>query len=124
LDRHDSSLLQSLLDDLEAEYVLADAGYDSESYLKAVKAMGAEPVIAPNPRRGGKRRRLKRGELLKAKRYLVEQFNGLIKNHVLKGCLTKPKGITSYNVIRQFSDVPSIITAKSAGYARINSSFL
>jgi hypothetical protein len=24
---------------LEAEYVLADAGYDSESYLKAVKAI-------------------------------------------------------------------------------------
>lgn len=63
---------------------LADAGCDSKSNIEAVEAMGAEPVIAPNPRRGGKRKRLKHGELLKAKRYLVEQFNGLIKNHVLK----------------------------------------
>jgi len=92
-NRHDSSLLPSLLDDLEAEYVLADAGYDSKSNIKAVKAIGAEPVIVPNPRRG-KGRRLRHGELLKAKRYLVEQFNGLVKNHILKGCWTKPKGIT------------------------------
>jgi len=56
--------------------------------------MGAEPVIAPNPRRSGKKRRLKHGGLLKAKRYLVEQFNGLIKNHILRGCWTKPKGLT------------------------------
>ena len=93
-NRHDSPLLPSLLEDLEAEYVLADAGYDSRSNMEAVKAMGAEPVIAPNPRRSGKRRRLKHRGLLKAKRHLVEQFNGLIKNHVLKGCWTRPKGIT------------------------------
>ena len=93
-NRHDSPLLPSLLDDLEAEYVLADAGYDSKSNVEAVEAMGAEPVIAPNPRRSGKRRRLKHMGILRAKRYLVEQFNGLIKNHVLKGCWTKPKGIT------------------------------
>jgi hypothetical protein len=72
---------------------LADAGYDSKSNIEAVEAIGAEPVIALNPRRG-RRRRLKHCEILKAKRYLVEQFNGLVKNHVLKGCWTKPKGIT------------------------------
>lgn len=92
-NRHDSPILPKLLDDLEAEYVSADAGYDSESNIKAVKAIGAEPVIAPNPRRGGKKRELKHGEPLRAKRYLVEQFNGLVKNYVLKGCWTKPKGI-------------------------------
>jgi IS5 family transposase len=92
-NRHDSPILPKLLEDLEAEYVLADAGYDSKSNIKAVNAIGAEPVIALNPRRG-KRRRLKHGELLRAKRYLVEQFNGLVKNHILKGCWTKPKGIT------------------------------
>ena len=64
-------------------YVLADAGYDSKSNIEAVRAIGAEPVIAPNPRRG-KRRRFKHGELVKTKRYLVEQFNGLVKNHILK----------------------------------------
>jgi IS5 family transposase len=92
-NRHDSPILPSLLEDLEAEYVLADAGYDSRSNREAVKAIGAEPVIAPNPRRG-RGRRLKHRSLLKAKRHLVEQFNGLIKNHVLKGCWTKPKGLT------------------------------
>jgi len=92
-NRYDSPLLPSLLEDLEAEYVLADAGYDSAANRKAVRAMGAEPVIAPNPRRSGKRRRLEHGDLLKAERYLVEQFNGLIKNHVLRGCWAKPKGI-------------------------------
>jgi len=54
--------------------------------------MGAEPLIAVNPRRRG-RRRLKHGGLLRAKHYLVEQFNGLIKNHILKLCWTRPKGM-------------------------------
>lgn len=34
-NRHDSPLLPSLLDDLGAEYVLADAGYDFRSNIKA-----------------------------------------------------------------------------------------
>lgn len=89
--RHDSPLLPSLLEDLEADHVLADAGYDSKANREAVRAIGAEPVIAVNPRRGLKRR-LKHGGLLR-KRYLVEQFNGLIKNHVLKGCWTRPRGL-------------------------------
>jgi len=93
-NRYDSPLLPLLLEDLEAEYVLADAGYDSKANRKAVRGMGAEPVIAVNPRRGVKRR-LKRKHklLLRSKRYVVEQFNGIIKNHVLKECWTKPQGI-------------------------------
>jgi len=92
-NRYDGPLLPSLLEDLEAEYVLADAAYDSKANREAVRRMGAEPVIAPNQRRSGKKPRLKLRSLLKAKRYLVEQFNGLIKNYVLKECWTKPKGI-------------------------------
>jgi transposase len=92
-NRYDGPLLPSLLEDLEAEHVLADAAYDSKANREAVRRMGAEPIIAPNPRRSGKKPRLKLRSLLKAKRYLVEQFNGLIKNHVLKECWTKPKGI-------------------------------
>lgn len=59
--------------------MLADAGYDSKRNIEVVEAMGAEPVVAPNPRReeGG---RLKYGRLRRVNRYLVEQFNGLIKN--------------------------------------------
>jgi transposase len=93
-NRHDSPLLPSLLEDLEADYVLADAGYDSERNIKAVKAIGAVPVIAVNPRNGrGRRLSQAEAELLRAKRYLVEQFNGLMKNDVLKECWTRPKGL-------------------------------
>jgi transposase len=91
-NRYDSPLLPLLLEDLEAQYVLADAGYDSKRNIKAVEAMGAEPVIASNPRRG-KCRKINHGELLKAKRYLVEQFNGHVKDNVLKQCWTRPKGL-------------------------------
>lgn len=91
-NRYDSPLLPGLLEDLEAEYVLADAGYDSKRNIKAVKDMGAEPVIACNPRRG-KRRRIRHGELLRAKRYLVEQFNGHVKDNVLRRCWTRPRGL-------------------------------
>lgn len=91
-NRHDAPLLPTLLEDLEAEYVLADAGYDSKENREAVKFIGAEPVIAVNPRRGAKGR-LKHGRLLKAKRYLVEQFNSLVKGHMLRGSWTRPKGL-------------------------------
>ena len=94
-NRYDSPLLPSLLEDLEAGYVLADAGYDSKANRKAAKSISAKPVIAVNPRRSVKRRRLKRKHklLLKSKRYVVEQFNGLVKNQVLRGCWIKPQGI-------------------------------
>jgi len=90
-NRYDSPLLPSLVEDLEAEQVAADAAYDSKADRKAVEAMGAKPVIALNPRRS-KRRKPKHRNLFR-KRYLVEQFNSLIKNHVLKGCWTKPRGM-------------------------------
>lgn len=91
-NRYDSPLLPGLLEDLEADYVLADAGYDSKRNIQAVKAMGAEPVIASNPRRG-KRKRIKHGDLLKTKRFVVEQFNGHIKANVLKECWIRPRGL-------------------------------
>lgn len=91
-NRYDSPLLPGLLEDLEADYVLADAGYDSKRNIKAVKAIGAEPVIASNPRKG-KRKRIKHIELLKSNRYVVEQFNGHIKSNVLKECWIRPKGL-------------------------------
>jgi transposase len=91
-NRYDSPFLPKLIDDLEADYVLADAGYDSERNLRAVEAIGAEPVIASNPRRG-KRKKIKHLSLLKATRYLVEQFNGHIKGNVLKECWIRPKGL-------------------------------
>jgi len=91
-NRHDSPLFPSLMQDLEADFVLADAGYDSKRNIRAVEAMGAEPVIASNPRRG-RRRMIRHGGLLRAKRYLVEQFNGHVKDNVLKHCWTRPRGL-------------------------------
>lgn len=91
-NRYDSPFLPKLIEDLEADYVLADAGYDSKTNSAAAKAIDAEPVIAPNPRRG-KRRKIKHAELLKTKRYVVEQFNGHLKANVLKECWVRPRGL-------------------------------
>jgi transposase len=91
-NRYDSPFLPELIEDLEADYVLGDAGYDSKTNNKAVRAIEAEPVIASNPRRG-KRKKIKHAKLLKTRRYVVEQFNGHIKVNVLKGCWLWPKGL-------------------------------
>jgi hypothetical protein len=91
-NRYDSPFLPKLIEDLEADYVLADAGYDSKINSEAVIAIDAEPVIAPNPRRG-KRRRIRHARLLRTNRYVIEQFNGHMKANVLKECWTRPKGL-------------------------------
>jgi transposase len=70
-NRYDSPFLPGLIEDLEADYVLADAGYDSKTNYRAVKDIDAEPVIASNPRRG-KRKKIKHVKLLKTRRYVVE----------------------------------------------------
>jgi transposase len=91
-NKYDGPFLPRLIEDLEADYVLADAGYDSKTNHRAVKAIDASPVIAPNPRRG-KRKKIKHVKLLKTKRYVVEQFNGHVKANVLKGCWIRPRGL-------------------------------
>lgn len=91
-NRYDSPFLPKLIEDLEADYVLADAGYDSRANNRAVKAIEAEPVIASNPRRG-KRKRIKHAKFLKTRRYVVEQFNGHLKANVLRNCWVRPKGL-------------------------------
>jgi len=90
---YDSPFLPRLIEDLEADYVLADAGYNSKRNLKAVRDMGAVPVIADNPRRRGKERKIECCELLREKRYVIEQFNGHFKDNVLKHCWLRPKGL-------------------------------
>jgi hypothetical protein len=47
-NRFNSIFLPKLIEDLEAQYVLADAGYHSLKNIKVVEAMGAVPVIAVN----------------------------------------------------------------------------
>jgi len=92
-NRFDSPLLPRLIQDLEAEYVVADAGYDSKQNLKAVRDIGAIPVIAVNPRRRGKEGKVTNAEFFKGKRYPAEQFNSHSKHNVLKGCWVRPKGL-------------------------------
>ncbi len=95
-NRYDSPILPELVWDLKADFLLADAGYDSKVNRKVAKAIGAKPVIAKNPRKRGKQTSklgIKYSRLLKAKRYVVEQFNGHFKANLLKECYLKPKGL-------------------------------
>jgi transposase len=91
-NKYDGPFLPKLIEDLEADYVLADAAYYSKRNFKAVEAIDAEPVIACNPRRG-KRKRIKHSMLLKTKRYVIEQFNGHVKDNVLDECWVWPRGL-------------------------------
>jgi len=92
-NRFDSIFLPKLIEDLEAEYVLADAGYDSLKNNKAVRAIGAVPIIAVNPRRKGKDSKVSNAVFFGGKRYPVEQFNCHIKHNILRGCWVRPKGL-------------------------------
>ena len=51
------------------------------------------PVIADNPRKKGKSRKIKCSRLLRAKRYVIEQFNGNVKDNVLDECWLWPRGL-------------------------------
>jgi transposase len=89
----DSPLLPKLIEDLEADYVLADAGYHSLRNIQVVKDIGAIPMIAVNPRRKGKAGKVSNSEFFRGKRYPVEQFNSHSKHNVLKGCWVRPRGL-------------------------------
>jgi len=107
-NRFDGPFLPKLICDLEADYVLADGAYCSKRNFEAVREIGAEPVIADNPRKKGKSRKIKASELLKSKRYVVEQFNGHLKANVLDGCWLWPRGLVKK---------AAMVTAGLIGYA-------
>jgi hypothetical protein len=92
-NRFDSIFLPKLIEDLEAKYVLADAGYHSLKNIKAVEAIGAVPIIAINPRQKGKQTKVSNAEFFRGKRYPVEQFNCHVKHNILRGCWSRPKGL-------------------------------
>jgi transposase len=91
-NRHDAPFLPTLIHGFHPNRVVADAGYDSTANRKAVQEAGAEPVIPVNPRRRG--RRGIRARLARGRQYLVEPFNSLIKNQILKGCWKHVTGLT------------------------------
>jgi IS5 family transposase len=86
--------LPKLIEDLEADYVLADAGYCSKRNFQAAKEIGAVAFIADNPRKKGKTCKIESSMRLKKKRYVVEQFNGHLKANLLNECWIRPKGLT------------------------------
>jgi transposase len=90
-NRHDSPFLPALIHGFRPERVVADAGYDSKRNRRAVERVGAEPVIARNPRRRG--RRGVSSLLSRGRQYLVEQFNSLVKGPILGGCWRRVKGL-------------------------------
>jgi hypothetical protein len=92
-NRYDGPFLPKLIEDLEAEYVLGDAAYHSKRNIRAVEAIDAVPVFADNPRKKGKSRKIEPSELLKQKRYVIEQFNGHFKANILDECWLWPKGL-------------------------------
>ena len=77
--KYNGLILSKLIEDLEADYVLADAAYSSKRNFIAIKDIAAAPVIADNPRKKGKSRKVESNELLKTKRYVTEQFNRHVK---------------------------------------------
>ena len=91
-NKYHSSFLPKLIEDLEADCVLTDADYCSKRNIEAVKDIGAVPFIADNPRKKGKSRKIGPNELLKRRRYVVEQFNGHLKANILDECWVRPRG--------------------------------
>lgn len=92
-NRFDSIFLPQLIKDIEAQYVLADAGYHSLENIRVVKASGAVPIIAVNPRRQGKGGKVSNAVFFGGRRWPVEQFNGHCKANVLCGCWVRPRGL-------------------------------
>jgi hypothetical protein len=88
---YDSPFLPRFIEDLEADYVLEDVGYDLRANKRVVEAIDAEPVNASNPRRG-KRKKIKYAKRLKTRWYVVEQFNGYVKDNFLKELWLRLRG--------------------------------
>ncbi len=73
---YDSPILPDIAWDLKANYLLADAGYDSKLNRKVAKSIGAVVVIAKNRRKSGKQDPKNKVKamyslLLRAKRYVA-----------------------------------------------------
>ena len=62
-------MAEDLLEHARGEAAIADTGYDANRILKAIRAKGMKPVVAPNPTRAVKPRV---DQKLYALRYMVE----------------------------------------------------
>lgn len=92
-NRFDSIFLPELVKDIEADYVLGDAGYHCLKNLQVIKDKGSIAMIALNPRRTGKDQKVSNAVFFGGRRWPVEQFNGHCKSNVLRGCWVRPRGL-------------------------------
>jgi transposase len=73
---HDSVMAQAMIDDLEAEFTIADKAYDAEEIVAKILEQGSTPVIPP---RSNRRRPREYDKHLYKERHLVECFFCKIK---------------------------------------------
>ena len=71
----DCTQAETLLDGIDAEYLLADRGYDTNKVLAAARERGMAPVIPPKR----SRKTSSYDEVLYQARYLVENCFGKLK---------------------------------------------
>ncbi len=67
---------KELLKHAQGKFLLADSGYDSNEFLKAVREKGMKPVIHSGP---GRKKKLRLNRKLYRNRYVVECFFHNIK---------------------------------------------
>ncbi len=72
------TLANELISGLQADYVITDKGYDSDSFVEAIHTGGAEAVIPP---RGNRKSLRNYDKILYKDRNLVERLFQKLKNH-------------------------------------------
>lgn len=77
-ESHDSTQAAALVKDFAAQVVIADKGYDADSFIEAVTTTGAQAVIPPRKNRKEPRDYDKH---LYRERHLVECFINKIKHY-------------------------------------------
>lgn len=75
--RNDMTQAEALVENLAADYVLADKGYDSDAFALKLKEMGAEVVI---PSRANRKELREIDEHLYKERHLIECCIGKLKH--------------------------------------------
>lgn len=73
--RNDIALAHALVEDIEAEAVLADKGYDTDHLVEKIGEQGTEVVIPP--RRGRRNQRFYDTDLYKERNRIERFFNKL-----------------------------------------------
>ena len=76
--RHDITQAESLIADIECEYLIADRGYDADELRQILLEQGATPVIPP---RANRKQPATYDDWLYRERHLVECFMNKIKHY-------------------------------------------